>query len=329
MPSALDEAVVKLLGINAKRAHVSSAGGGGCSAARTSKLTTTLDNGETQEFFIKSSQAQTAEVMFRGEHASLQAIHRLIPDFCPKSYGHGRCEDNDTAFLVTDFIDLISPSVGSAKSPSLAQKLAKLHSTAIPIPGGHDTPQFGFHVTTCCGDTPQDNTFESSWAKFYADRRLRFITTQTEIKYGPDQKLSELIEETCDQVVPRLLADSHVNGGKGISPALIHGDLWSGNASSGRLPGIQEPEQLVFDPCACYAHSEFELGIMKLFGGFGTDFFDEYHALIPKTEPADEYDDRIRLYKLYHQLNHYAMFGGGYRRSAIANMEDLLAKYGH
>ncbi|KZV93157.1 Fructosamine kinase, partial [Exidia glandulosa HHB12029] len=104
-----------------------------------------------------------------------------------------------------------------------------------------------------------------------------------------------------------------------ITPVVVHGDLWSGNASVG--------SGQVFDPSACYAHSEYELGIMKMFGGFGGQFMKEYHALVPKTEPVEEYDDRVTLYELYHHLNHNALFGGSYRSGAMSIMKRLLATY--
>lgn len=44
------------------------------------------------------------------------------------------------------------------------------------------------------------------------------------------------------------------------------------------------------------------------FGGFGGDFLKEYHSICPKTEPVEEYDDRVMLYELYHHLNHHAMY---------------------
>jgi fructosamine-3-kinase len=77
---------------------------------------------------------------------------------------------------VTEFLHLTGRSSSkSSKAPSLAVKLAKLHTTPAPIPEGYDTPLFGFPVTTCCGDTPQDNSYKESWADFYAENRLRFI----------------------------------------------------------------------------------------------------------------------------------------------------------
>jgi fructosamine-3-kinase len=72
------------------------------------------------------------------------------------------------------------------------------------------------------------------------------------------------------------------------------------------LGGEGEVQDVIFDSSACYAHSEYELGIMKVFGGFEGAFLQEYHKRCPKTEPVDEYEDRVLLYGLYHQLNHHA-----------------------
>uniref|UniRef100_V5F261 protein-ribulosamine 3-kinase n=1 Tax=Kalmanozyma brasiliensis (strain GHG001) TaxID=1365824 RepID=V5F261_KALBG len=64
------------------------------------------------------------------------------------------------------------------------------------------------------------------------------------------------------------------------------------------------------------------LGIMNMFGGFTRDFFDAYHAVIPRTEPY--YNERLRLYELYHHLNHLLMFRGGYRSGAVSIMRSLI-----
>ncbi|GAB7355986.1 hypothetical protein MBLNU459_g6614t1 [Dothideomycetes sp. NU459] len=329
----VDSAVSQLLSLDPAKTTVSSHGGGGCSSASTSKITTTLEDGSKKSYFMKTGSGRAAEVMFEGEHASLNALHDAVPTLCPQSFGHGQLADTPSKhFLVTDFLDLSSRLSYSHSTsdhvPSLAAKLAKLHTTPAPPPPGERTPKFGFPVTTCCGDTPQDNAFESSWAKFYADHRLRFILARSEKSNGSDKELQRLVETTADVVVPRLLGDTHLNGGRGVTPVVVHGDLWSGNASKGLLPGMATPEDVIFDSSACYAHSEFELGIMKMFGGFGAKFLREYHALVPKTEPADEYEDRVQLYELYHHLNHHAMFGGGYRSGAVSIMNGLIAKYG-
>lgn len=188
---------------------------------------------------------------------------------------------------------------------------------------------FGFPSTTCCGDTPQDNSYKENWADFYAENRLRFILQRGEKAQGTDKEFHNLIEATSSKVVPRLIGTDNLNNGKGIMPVVVHGDLWSGNASVGIIGSKEgEPEDVLYDPSAFYAHSEFELGIMRMFGGFGGGFLKEYHDFCPKTEPVDEHEDRVKLYELYHHLNHWAMFGGSYKSSAASIMKDLVKKYG-
>jgi hypothetical protein len=57
-------------------------------------------------------------------------------------------------------------------------------------------------------------------------------------------------------------------------------------------------EEVVFDPSAAWAHSEFEFGIMGMFGGFGGSLNKEYWKYKPKDEPVEEWEDRVQLYEL-------------------------------
>jgi len=99
-------------------------------------------------------------------------------------------------------------------------------------------------------------------------------------------------------MVPRLLRNGRLGGKRGIKPVLIHGDLWEGNKGKGKFGNVDGIEPVTFDPSSCYAHSEFELGLMRMFGGFSAGFFNEYHHIVPKTEPKKEYGDRMTLYEL-------------------------------
>lgn len=124
----------------------------------------------------------------------------------PKSYANGRLSDGSGSYLAIDFINL-SPSSSSPSSKgsglSLAEKLAKLHSMPAPVPERFDNPQFGFAMTTCCGNTPQENGFTSSWAEFYAEKRLRGILRRIKSTRGDDDKLERLVEVTASKVVSR------------------------------------------------------------------------------------------------------------------------------
>uniref|UniRef100_K7L0C0 protein-ribulosamine 3-kinase n=1 Tax=Glycine max TaxID=3847 RepID=K7L0C0_SOYBN len=95
-----------------------------------------------------------------------------------------------------------------------------------------------------------------------------------------------------------------------IEPCLLHGDLWSGNISSD-ING----EPIILDP-ACYS----EFG-MSWCAGFGGSFYNSYFEVMPK-QPGFERRD---LYMLYHYLNHYNLFGSGYRSSAMPIIDDYLA----
>lgn len=233
-----------------------------------------------------------------GEHASLNAIHTAVPNFCPQSHAHGPLANKpNTFFLATDFLDLRGASTGASSGLSLAQKLAKLHTTPAPIPDGFDQPMFGFPVTTCCGSTPQDNTWRASWADFYAENRIRPIGRAcVRENGGGDAEFERAVEAVAGKVVPRLLGDDTFKSG--VTPVVIHGDLWSGNHGRGVLGGRGGTEEVVYDPSAVYGHSEYELGIMRMFGGFGSGFWREYEKLVPKAEPVDEWEDRVALYEL-------------------------------
>lgn len=78
---------------------------------------------------------------------------------------------------------------------------------------------------------------------------------------------------------------------------------------------------VIFDPASLYGHSEFELSIASMFGGFSNAFYSAYHDKIPK---APGFAQREKLYQLFHYLNHWNHFGGGYRDSSIRTMKDLL-----
>ncbi|KFY07307.1 hypothetical protein V492_07263 [Pseudogymnoascus sp. VKM F-4246] len=319
---AMDSAIAKALSLDEPLPEMEVLGGSGFSS--TYKVTSKV-NGETKTYFVKTG-GPDSKVMFAGEHESLNAIHDVVPSFCPQSYGHGALSTGGY-FLATDFLNLGS-SKAKPSGLSFAQKLEKLHGTAAPVPDGYSSPQFGFAVPTCCGNTEQPNEFTSSWSDFYANQRLRAISKACEKANGKDVELSKLIEQTASVVVPSLLRDGHLKShyGTPIAPVVVHGDLWSGNHGIGSIGG-GPAEEVIYDPSSAYAHSEFEMGIMKMFGGFG-GVLEEYHELKPRDLPREEYDDRVELYELYHHLNHYAIFGAGYKSRAVAIMERLCKKYG-
>lgn len=99
-----------------------------------------------------------------------------------------------------------------------------------------------------------------------------------------------------------------------IVPALLHGDLWGGNVA-------EDPSgPIIFDPASFYGHSEYELAIAGMFGGFSRSFYSAYHSEIPQ---APGFEKRQQLYQLFHYLNHWNHFGSGYRGSSLSIMRRL------
>ncbi len=357
MSPPVDPAILRALSLDPSSTKIASHGGSGF--ASTFRLTTITSSNLPRSIFVKTSPDPDAALMFEGEHTSLNAIHSAVPSLCPQSFAWAKLDSQANAyFLATEFIDLSGSrrtlsQKGSDKTGSgmtLARKLAKLHTTPAPIPDGYSTPQFGFPVPTCCGDTPQPNQpYTTSWCDFFATNRLLFILQRGERRNGKDAELHSLVDRTASEVVPSLLGKGHLGGGcsEGITPVVVHGDIWSGNHSRGTFAGRQPEssptideeeeedggqvearvEDIIYDPSSVYAHSEYELGIMKMFGGFSSAFYREYHDLVPKTEPVAEYDDRVALYESFHHLNHWAIFGAGYRNSAANILKGLVKRY--
>ena len=101
--------------------------------------------------------------------------------------------------------------------------------------------------------------------------------------------------------------------------SLLHGDLWSGNRSS------CDGQPVVYDPATYYGDRESDLAMTELFGGFDADF---YHAYSGAWALDPGYGTRKTLYKLYHVLNHFNLFGGSYAGQARHMIDSLLAELG-
>eukprot|EP01057_Protomagalhaensia_wolfi_P001991 Protomagalhaensia_wolfi_Nauph_80__1990@NODE_2259_length_1147_cov_3_294224_g1764_i0_p1_GENE_NODE_2259_length_1147_cov_3_294224_g1764_i0NODE_2259_length_1147_cov_3_294224_g1764_i0_p1_ORF_typecomplete_len321_score63_15Fructosamin_kin/PF03881_14/6_7e79APH/PF01636_23/2_6e05_NODE_2259_length_1147_cov_3_294224_g1764_i04966 len=314
----MDPAILSALSLDASQCSMQPCGFSGYTS--TYKIDT-----ESESLFIKLSKSQFAGAMFEGESHSLNQINQLVPTLCPRALAWGPLSESRGFFLATQFLHFSKKS-DRAYDIDLAKKLGLLHKTPAPTPNGF--PQFGFPVPTFCGDTRQPNEFQTDWAEFFGRQRLLAVLEIGQKQQTPDHELTTLVNQAISRLVPRLLGTGHLGGSKGIIPVVIHGDLWAGNWGVGKFKESSNAlEAVVFDPGSCFAHSEYELGIMQMFGGFYRDFWNQYHQEVPMSDPIEEYNDRVALYECYHHLNHWAIFGGGYKSSAKQIMNRLLTKY--
>jgi aminoglycoside phosphotransferase (APT) family kinase protein len=77
-------------------------------------------------------------------------------------------------------------------------------------------------------------------------------------------------------------------GGSPEPPARLHGDLWAGNRM---IDGAGR--SWLIDPACHGGHREYDLAMMRLFGGFGRECFGGYAAEWPL---ADGWESRIPLH---------------------------------
>ena len=241
---------------------------------------------------IKSAGMLAAEAVGLRELASAKAVR------IPEVLALGKLEDR--AFLCLEWLELSEPS--SIAQARLGEQLAALHA--------HTSAEHGWPRANFIGLTRQQNEPSADWPTFYRSQRLE-PQLDLAIGNGADartidsgRKLSESLQRFFGSYQPQ--------------PSLLHGDLWGGNWGA---IGIAEP--VIFDPAVYYGDRETDLAMTRLFGGFGSEFYAAYESTWPLDAGAAS---RVSLYNLYHVLNHFNLFGGGYLAQARSMIDRLLAE---
>lgn len=179
------------------------------------------------------------------------------------------------------------------------EQLANLHR--------HTGDQYGWFRDNTIGLTPQHNAHSSDWIEFFRRHRLGFqVELAVSNGYGADVAA---LGERLSAKLPQFFA--------GYTPqaSLLHGDLWGGNW------GAVAGEPVMFDPAVYYGDRETDIAMTMVFGGFGRAFYEAYGSSWPM---AAGHEQRLKLYQLYHILNHLNLFGRSYLGRAIDLMKWLL-----
>jgi fructosamine-3-kinase len=208
--------------------------------------------------------------------------------------------DDPPNHLVLEWIDEGSGAHGTAPDEwSFGTGLARLHAAGAPCFGRED------RRTTGSRGLPNDPA--SSWPEFYAERRLIPLARLARNADALPAAAVDGLDRVADRLAEFGAADE--------PPARLHGDLWAGN----RLVGAHGRHWLV-DPAAHGGHREFDLAMMRLFGGFGPACFDGYEAPFPL---APGWEARVALHQIAPLVVHAIKFGGGYVGAAT----DAIAGY--
>lgn len=206
------------------------------------------------------------------------------------------------AFLLMEWLDISSNSSGNRAEEALGEQIATLHRQ-----GAH---AFGLNQDNFIGASPQRNAWERNWQYFFAYHRLR-----PQLDWADSRGLPAATREAGYRLMDELgpfFTDYTPN------PSLIHGDLWGGNHGF-----LHDGAPVLFDPAVYYADREAEIAMTELFGGFSHRAREAYESVWPLDAG---YAQRRNLYNLYHILNHYNLFGGGYGQQAERMIRQLLAE---
>jgi protein-ribulosamine 3-kinase len=263
--------------------------GGGCisSAARIQS--------RGRDYFVKFNRADLL-AMFEAEAEGLQAMAEANAVRVPRPLTTGVSDGQ--AYLVMEYLE----TGGSGDMARFGEQLAQMHR--------HTREQFGWHRDNTIGSTPQPNGWHSDWIRFWQEQRLGF-QLELALRNGGGKALYDQGQELKERVGDFFQDYQPV-------ASVLHGDLWSGNYAF-----TQDGEAVIFDPAVYFGDREADLAMTELFGGFSRSFYSGYDAAWPIDSG---YSVRKALYNLYHILNHYNLFGGGYASQARRMIDQLLGE---
>ena len=250
---------------------------GGC-INHGGQLTTTLGT-----YFLKWNLQSRFPYMLELEAKGLDLLRNTGAVRVPEVLLTGTADEFQ--FVLMDLVR--SGSRGENYWVELAAGLAALHK--------HSSISFGLEYDNYIGSLSQINFPTESWADFFVTNRLepqlKMLVDSSKIETGLVRAIQALYTRLSEFFPEEV-------------PALIHGDLWSGN-----LLVDEEGKPCLIDPAVYYGHREAELAFTQLFEGFEHPFYEAYQHLFPLEKG---FEKRSEIYNLYPLLVHANLFGSSY-----------------
>ena len=246
---------------------------------------------KSDSFFVKLNNAAIEPDMFSAESKGLQALGVSTPGVL--DFG----VFGNEAFLIMEWIERAKNSKEGQEN--LGRLLAGIHRK--------NTKNFGLQYNNFIGSLRQINNTETNWTQFYSRQRLEKQLDLASQKHLIDTTIRQQFEKLY------LKLDTLYEPEK---PALLHGDLWSGNYIIST-----DSQPFLIDPAIYYGHREMDIAMSKLFGGFEPAFYNAYHENFPL---APGWERRISLWQLYPLLVHLNLFGKSYLPGIQANLKNWL-----
>lgn len=245
-------------------------------------------------FLIKVNAAMYGLDMFEKEAKGLLHLAETKSLRVPMPLFDGKYHQE--LFFVMEYIE---PGTASENFwESFGEGIAKLHANS--------NTHYGFEHNNFIGSLLQPNNKLETWANFYAHQRLIPLAHKANKRGVLENEHVDLIEKISTRL-SSIFPDE--------KPALLHGDLWSGN-----FMADQQGNPVIFDPAVYFGNREMDIAMSLLFGGFDSSFYTSYHYYYPLPP---EWEKRIKLCQLYPLLVHLTLFGGNYHEQVI----DVIEKY--
>jgi fructosamine-3-kinase len=238
-----------------------------------------------EEYFLKYNDVPQAYSMFISEEDGLRKLSEVTNHSVPKVLLTSKLSKG--ACLIMQFESRIDWQKESYIR--LGEMLAKVH--------GASSDNFGFYEDNYLATLHQQNAWKRDFVSFYLLQRIEPLLKKAIDKDFLDARYSlwaHKAENSLRSIIPT------------EAPALLHGDLWSGNV----MNTSQGP--LFLDPAVYYGHREIDIAMSKMFGGFQNGFYDAYLYEFPL---APGWEARLPIFQLYPYLVHLVLFGKSYSGS--------------
>ncbi|MFI7274009.1 fructosamine kinase family protein [Streptomyces sp. NPDC049879] len=206
---------------------------------------------------------------------------------------------DDPGIIVLEWLEPAAPD--RAQAERLGRDLAALHATPAD--------RFGAEGPLYLGRVPLSGDAPGEWATFHVKHRLLPLLRQAVDGGGIDAADARDVERLCARI-------GEV-AGPPQPPAVIHGDLWSGN-----VQWSPDGRPRLIDPAAQGGHPETDLALLDL---FGCPHLDTLLAAYEEVRPIPGRAARVPLHQLQHLLVHAVLFGGPYGRQSGAAARAALA----
>ncbi|MBE0662350.1 MAG: fructosamine kinase family protein [Bacteroidales bacterium] len=245
-------------------------------------------------YFLKYNDAVRFPGMFETEALGLKLLKRLNAPRVPKALAHGESENH--SWLLLEFIE--QGSYGKNFWDGFGLLLAQLHKNS--------NESFGLDHDNYIGSLPQSNKKHTTWNEFFIEERLEKQLEMARNKGLVDNNLMRSFNRLFKEI-PSIFPSE--------PPALVHGDLWSGNFMCDA-----NGNPCIIDPAVYFGFREMDIAMSKLFSGFESHFYEAYHDAFPM---APGWQSRIEICNLYPLLVHVNLFGGGY----LGSVKSVVTRY--